>query len=82
MSVVGAFMIMSFYGVVSGWTLHYAVRSFFSGSLFNNMDFKGQFVSFTSGYLPVFWQAVVMLLVIVVVAKGISGGIEKNLTNI
>lgn len=27
-SVVGSLLIMAFYGVVTGWTLHYSVRSF------------------------------------------------------
>lgn len=75
-SVLTAFMIMTFYAVVAGWTLHYAVLSF-TGSLYKDTLYKETFVSFTSGYVPVFWQAVVMIISAWVVGRGISGGIEK-----
>lgn len=76
LSVIGAFMIMSFYAVVAGWTFHYALKAF-SGKLFANDDFGGQFSSFISGYTPIIWQAVVLLITGWIVARGISGGIEK-----
>jgi NSS family neurotransmitter:Na+ symporter len=76
-SVLTAFMIMSYYGVVAGWTLHYTVESF-TGLLFQSgLDYKSKFMLFTSGYMPLLWQAVVMLITGWVVAKGVSGGIEK-----
>jgi neurotransmitter:Na+ symporter, NSS family len=77
LSVVTAFLIMSYYAVVAGWTLHYMVQSF-TGSLFaEGTDFTGKFTSFAAGYTPVMWQAAVMLISGFVIAKGISGGIEK-----
>lgn len=76
LSVFGAFMIMSFYAIVAGWTLHYAVLSF-SGRLYSNSDFAGQFTSFAGGMLPIFWQVVVLLISGWIVVRGISGGIEK-----
>ncbi|CAG7636167.1 sodium-dependent transporter [Paenibacillus allorhizosphaerae] len=76
-SVITAFIIMSYYAVVAGWTLHYTVESF-TGLLFQSgTDYKMKFVSFASGYTPILWQAVVMLITGVVLAKGVSGGIEK-----
>ncbi|WP_410512788.1 sodium-dependent transporter [Paenibacillus sp. BR2-3] len=76
LSVIGSFMIMSFYAIVAGWTFHYAIRSF-SGKLFSNSDFGAQFGGFISGYTPILWQAVVLLITGWIVARGISGGIEK-----
>ncbi|WP_310551627.1 sodium-dependent transporter [Paenibacillus glufosinatiresistens] len=76
LSVIGAFMIMSFYAIIAGWTLYYAVRAF-SGKLFTNPDYTGQFASFTSGYSPILWQVVVLALTAWIVARGVSGGIEK-----
>ncbi|REK64363.1 MULTISPECIES: sodium-dependent transporter [Cohnella] len=77
LSVLCAFLIMSYYAVVAGWTLHYTVESI-TGALFRGGDdYRGKFESFASGYWPVFWQAVVMLLCGWVIAKGVSGGIEK-----
>ncbi|MED4604203.1 sodium-dependent transporter [Paenibacillus validus] len=75
-SVFASFMIMTFYAVVAGWTMHYAALSF-TDSLYADNMYKERFVSFTSGYVPLFWQAVVMIITGWVVGKGISGGIEK-----
>lgn len=79
LSVITAFLIMSYYAVVAGWTLQYTVNAF-TGTLFSggsNADYKGIFLSFASGYMPLFWQFVVMAITCWIVAKGISGGIEK-----
>ncbi|MDD9266778.1 sodium-dependent transporter [Paenibacillus sp. GCM10023248] len=77
LSIITAFMIMSYYAVVAGWTLHYTAQSF-TGLLFQNgSDYKEKFVSFAGGYWPIFWQALVMLITGGIIAKGISGGIEK-----
>lgn len=76
LSVIGAFMIMSFYAIVAGWTLYYAVKTF-SGQLFTNTDYTGQFASFTSGYAPILFQVIVLIITGWIVARGVSGGIEK-----
>ncbi|MGC6585796.1 sodium-dependent transporter [Paenibacillus sp. Dod16] len=76
LQVIAPFLILTFYVIVAGWTLHYAVMSF-SGNLYNNTDFGGQFTAFTEGYMPIIWQIVAIAISGWVVAKGISGGIEK-----
>lgn len=77
LSVITAFLIMSYYAVVAGWTLHYTVESF-TGILFQSgVDYKSKFASFAGGYLPLLWQAVVMAICGWVLARGVSGGIEK-----
>jgi NSS family neurotransmitter:Na+ symporter len=77
LSVITAFLIMSYYAVVAGWTLHYTVESF-TGLLFQSgTDYKSKFVTFAAGYMPLFWQAVVMLVSGWILARGVSGGIEK-----
>ncbi|MHA2855764.1 sodium-dependent transporter [Paenibacillus lautus] len=76
LQVIAPFLILTFYVIVAGWTLHYAVMSF-SGNLYNNTDFGGQFTGFTEGYMPIIWQVVAIAITGWVVAKGISGGIEK-----
>lgn len=75
-TIVGAFAILSFYSVVAGWTIHYAVLSF-SGQLFHDADYAARFGEFIGGWWPVLWQAIVMLLTGFVVAKGIASGIER-----
>ncbi|AJS60567.1 sodium-dependent transporter [Paenibacillus sp. IHBB 10380] len=76
LSVIAAFLIISFYSIVAGWTLNYAVSAF-SGKLFDNPDFTAQFNEFMSGNKPIMWQFVVLLLTGLVVIKGVSAGIEK-----
>ncbi|NGZ77596.1 sodium-dependent transporter [Saccharibacillus sp. VR-M41] len=76
-SIVTAFLIMSYYGVVAGWTMHYMIQSF-SGALSDvNMDYAAAFLGFAGGYMPLFWSAVVMAITGFVIAKGVSSGIEK-----
>ena len=76
LSIAGAFVIMSYYAVVAGWTLHYAMISL-GGSLFANTDYAGPFFAFIGSWLPVGWQALVMVLTAAVVAGGVSSGIER-----
>ncbi|WP_145408989.1 sodium-dependent transporter [Paenibacillus xylanexedens] len=76
LQVLTPFIILSFYVIIAGWTLQYAITSF-SGSLFSNADFGGQFDSFIGGYMPIVWQLVSVLITGWIVAKGVSNGIEK-----
>lgn len=75
--VLSAFLIMGFYPVVGGWALAYVVKSF-TGLLADASaigDIFGGFI--TSSAEPLVWMAIYMVLNIVIVAKGIAGGIEK-----
>lgn len=79
MGIVTAFIILSFYGVVAGWTLHYiflAITNSFSGASADELG--GTFVSFISNPgMPVIWQAVFMALTVGVVLGGVKNGIER-----
>ncbi|UHA75484.1 sodium-dependent transporter [Paenibacillus sp. 481] len=75
-SVLAAFLVLSFYSVVAGWTMHYAVLSF-SDLLYTDHLFTERFTNFTAGYMPLMWQTVAMVGTGIVVGRGISGGIEK-----
>jgi len=81
LGVASAFVILSFYGVVGGWTLRYTLMSMFGGfsDLSNNPDLSNQeFTSFiTSSVNPVFWQMLFMGFTIFVIIQGVQGGIEK-----
>lgn len=77
LSVITAFLIMSYYAVVAGWTLQYTIESFTGGLFQSDLDYKSKFESFASGYMPLLWQAVVMLICGWIIARGVSGGIEK-----
>jgi NSS family neurotransmitter:Na+ symporter len=79
LGVAAAFMILSFYGVVAGWSLEYivvAIQNGFSnkspeeiGALFNTL--------IQSPVKPVVWQLIFMALTAAIVIVGVQKGIEK-----
>ncbi len=74
-----AFVILSYYTVISGWTLDYFVKSV-SGSL-QGVDAEQSSAMF-SGLLGnpwklLFWNTAVHLLIIFVIRRGVQAGIEK-----
>ncbi len=77
--VASGFMILSFYSVVAGWTVGYfakSVRGQFSG--INPAQSAEQFKTFAADpWLQLVLLSFFILLTIYVVAKGVSGGIEK-----
>ncbi|MBL3538702.1 sodium-dependent transporter, partial [Aminivibrio sp.] len=79
MGVTAGFMILSFYGVIGGWTIKYFFRSF-TGLMGDAAagkagDVFGAFVSNTPQVI--IYQAIFMLITVWVVYKGIGEGIEK-----
>ena len=68
---------MGFYPVVGGWALAYVFKSF-TGLLANAETIGDAFGGFISNPVqPLIWMAIYMVVSIVIVAKGISSGIEK-----
>ncbi|MBU5441677.1 sodium-dependent transporter [Paenibacillus sp. MSJ-34] len=74
--VLGSFFILTFYSVVAGWTIHYAVQSL-GGGLYRSADYGAVFERFTGGAMPVVWLVVVLAGTCWIVMRGVSGGIEK-----
>lgn len=75
--VLSAFFIMGFYPVVGGWSAAYVVKSV-TGLLADPEAIGGAFGAFISGSTqPLVWMLIFMLFNVVIVAKGIAGGIEK-----
>ncbi|MDD3741908.1 MAG: sodium-dependent transporter [Bacteroidales bacterium] len=79
MGIIAAFVILSFYSTVSGWTLEYVFQSINQGFEGKSMDqLNSDFETFTSGsFRPLLWQMIFMALTAVVVLGGIQKGIEK-----
>jgi len=79
MGIIGAYMILSFYSTVAGWTLEYLYNSItnsFSGK--SPEMLSSEFDTFAAnGYRPVFWQIIFMILTASIVIMGIKNGIEK-----
>ncbi|GEN44321.1 sodium-dependent transporter [Alkalibacillus haloalkaliphilus] len=79
MGVIGGILILSFYSVVSGWTLFYLYQ-YVTGAYWTEPDggFGAAFEAWTSNPVaPLFWQALFLGLTILIVMRGIKKGIEK-----
>lgn len=77
-AIVAAFMIMSFYAVVAGWTLEYIVDSV-DGAIKNipNTERHAQFTQFVSGWGSVIWAWVFLIINGVIMIGGVQKGIER-----
>ena len=72
-----AFLILSYYVIISGWTLYYLVQSC-TGALAVEQDFKAGFSSFVSHpWWPVVYGCIFMAMTHVVIARGVQSGIER-----
>ena len=80
LGVLSGFLILSFYGVVAGWTLDFMFLSA-SGS-FSDVGGDGIRALFDGliGNAPrqIIWQAVFMVVTTIIVAGGIASGIERG----
>lgn len=79
MGVIAGFIILSYYGVIAGWTMAYIAKSF-TGLMdaANAGTAADVFVGFiTKPGAVIAWQALFMAITIYIVYKGIGGGIEK-----
>lgn len=74
--IVGV-MILSFYNVVAGWAFGYFLEISF-GSLLNEPSFGEFFAGYTADFTDnLMFSLVFMAITAFIVARGISGGIEK-----
>ncbi|WP_135079029.1 sodium-dependent transporter [Terasakiella sp. SH-1] len=78
MGVLAAFIILSFYSVVAGWTIAYIFKMA-SGALVGTSDELGAaFGAFISDPVqPIIYHALFMGLTVAVVLGGVHGGIER-----
>jgi len=69
------FIVLSYYSVVGGWITKYMVQ-YITGGI--KGDITNYFVGFiTNPFVPLLWHAIFMGATILIVVRGISGGIEK-----
>ncbi|MEZ0469946.1 sodium-dependent transporter [Luteimonas salinilitoris] len=77
--IVAGILILSFYSVVAGWTLHYTflyVKQMFGGAPIS--DPGATFASLLGNPLELtFWHAAFMLMTVGVVALGVEKGLER-----
>ena len=81
LGVASAFVILSFYSVIGGWTIKYSLLAL-AGSFGEIASSAGgaqaEFDQFVANPVePIFWHMIFMGLTIFIIIKGIRGGIEK-----
>lgn len=77
--VLAAFLILSFYSVIAGWTLEYILQSV-TGSLSNKTaaEFETNFQSFSSSvFRPIAWTFVIIGITHFIIVSGVKNGIER-----
>lgn len=83
--VLAAFLILSYYAVVAGWTLFYLVQALFNK--FNALArsgagdsvFQDNFNNFVSNpWLPLLCMAAFLIVTHIVIVKGVKKGIERS----
>lgn len=76
LTVITPMIVLSYYSVVGGWSIHYFFSSF--GPLFGSAFSEGSFGGFiSSAEAPILSHSVFIILVAAVVLAGIRKGIEK-----
>jgi NSS family neurotransmitter:Na+ symporter len=77
--VLAGFLILSYYSVIAGWALSYVFRT--GSGLFEGLTADGVQAIFnnlvTDPERLLAWHTIFMIMTMVVVARGVSGGIEK-----
>ncbi|MCA1949889.1 MAG: sodium-dependent transporter [Treponema sp.] len=75
--VIAAFLIMAFYSDVAGWVFSYIVKSFIAAFRGTGPLSAQDFAALASGiWEPLIWQIGVVVFVSLIVAAGVSKGIE------
>ncbi|GAB2318783.1 sodium-dependent transporter [Alkalibacterium sp. s-m-22] len=76
LGVLAAFLILSFYGVIGGWSLRYTFEYLTGGITGDSSEFFLGFIGSTVS--PIVWQFIFMALTIGIVFFGIQKGIELS----
>ncbi|MDE5749367.1 MAG: sodium-dependent transporter [Duncaniella sp.] len=81
LAVLASYLILSFYMVVSGWTLEYLVQSV-TGNLYAGDLSEGAFRETMGSYIAGTWRPIVMTVLMIaanlaVLLRGVQGGIER-----
>lgn len=80
MGVLAAFLILSYYSVVAGWTLEYVYEALTNGFTGKTpTEFISSFQQFSSSpWRPVLWLVLFLLVTHFIIVKGVEKGIEKS----
>lgn len=79
LGVLAAFVILSFYSVIGGWSISYFFKTIFGNLNFASaVEYESAFDNFVqSPIAPLIWHGIFMGITLGIIAAGISNGIEK-----
>lgn len=79
LGVIASVVMISFYSVVAGWSLEFLKESLFNGFADkSSVEIREGLTSFiNSGWRPVMWTVIFIIVTCVVVLSGIEKGIER-----
>jgi NSS family neurotransmitter:Na+ symporter len=76
LAVLTAFIILSFYSVISGWSLAYTYKAL--QGFTPETDFAGMFLTHISNlWSPILWHGLFMVITLGIIAAGVVEGIQK-----
>ena len=78
--VISGFLVLSYYAVVAGWTLNYAVLAGMNDFVGKSAtEYASDFASFSSNpFKPLAWLFFILALTFGIVAMGVQKGIERG----
>ncbi len=79
MGLISAFILLSYYAVIAGWTLEYTLKALFG--TFKGMSIEDAGNTFTdflaNPYKQVGWHFIFMALTVIIILAGVTKGIER-----
>lgn len=79
MGVLAGFLILSYYSVIAGWAISYIFKTLYGDFLgASSVQVDAIFTDFQANWeLLIAWHTVFMFLTMLVVSRGVRGGLEK-----
>ncbi|HSG47491.1 MAG TPA: sodium-dependent transporter [Longimicrobiales bacterium] len=74
LGVLTGFLILSYYSVIAGWVVRYGIEGIIGGF---SADPGAHFGEITTGFAPIFYHIMFMVVTITIVSVGVEKGIEK-----
>lgn len=74
LGVLTGFLILSYYSVIAGWVVRYGIEGILTGFA---ADPGAYFNQVTTGFAPIVYHLMFMLVIITIVSIGVEKGIEK-----
>jgi len=80
MGIIAGFLILSYYSVIAGWVLSYIFKAFMGSFSGGNVETIGALFTelMASPLQQIVWHTVFLGATLLIVARGVQGGLEKS----